>query len=186
MDRFVVAMSKYKRQKYDECIDICTELLEKNQYDQATWLLKCRALTMKNYIDDLEIDEEGVADILMDDNAMATAPRPGTSFSRPTTSAGGSGISQNVRPMSNSGRPISGYMRPGTNRVATGQSRGKSPFKINRQYCLTSNDIIHRGINHSHEGKQARNSKTSDFRRPYAAYRYCLYGSNRGSVHYGW
>jgi hypothetical protein len=23
--------------------------------------LKCRALTMKNYIDDLEIDEEGVA-----------------------------------------------------------------------------------------------------------------------------
>jgi tetratricopeptide repeat protein 8 len=117
-------MSKYKRQKYDECIEICTELLEKNAYDQATWLLKCRALTMKNYIDDLEIDDEGVADILMDDNAMATAPRPGTSFSRPTTSANG-GISQNVRPMSNSGRPISGYMRPGSNRVATGSSRGQ-------------------------------------------------------------
>lgn len=32
---------------------------------QAAWLLKCRALTKKNWIDDLEIDEEGVADILM-------------------------------------------------------------------------------------------------------------------------
>lgn len=32
---------------------------------QATWLLKCRALTKKSWIDDLEIDEEGVADILM-------------------------------------------------------------------------------------------------------------------------
>jgi hypothetical protein len=28
-------------------------------------LLKCRALTKKSWIDDLEIDEEGVADILM-------------------------------------------------------------------------------------------------------------------------
>ena len=32
---------------------------------QAAWLLKCRALTKKSWIDDLEIDEEGVADILM-------------------------------------------------------------------------------------------------------------------------
>ncbi len=28
-------------------------------------MLKCRALTKKSWIDDLEIDEEGVADILM-------------------------------------------------------------------------------------------------------------------------
>jgi tetratricopeptide repeat protein 8 len=69
----------------------------------------------------------------MDDNAMATAPRPGTSFSRPTTGANG-GISQNVRPMSNSGRPISGYLRPGTNRMATGSSRGQltTAMKANR------------------------------------------------------
>lgn len=32
---------------------------------KAAWLLKCRALTKKAWIDDLEIDEEGVADILM-------------------------------------------------------------------------------------------------------------------------
>ena len=35
-----------------------------------------------------EIDEEGVADVLLDDNAINKAPRPGTSFSRPLTSAG--------------------------------------------------------------------------------------------------
>lgn len=57
-------------------------------------------LTKKSWIDDLEIDEEGVADILMgisfrdnnytfiDENAINNAPRPGTSFSRPLTSAG--------------------------------------------------------------------------------------------------
>jgi hypothetical protein len=33
IDQFVVAMSKFKRQKYQECIDICTELLERNRYD---------------------------------------------------------------------------------------------------------------------------------------------------------
>ena len=49
-------------------------------------MLKCKALTKKAYIDDLEIDEEGVADILMDDNAINNAPRPGTSFTRPNTS----------------------------------------------------------------------------------------------------
>lgn len=61
-------------------------MLDKNPKDQASWLLKCRALTRKSYIDDLEIDEEGVADILMDDHAINNAPRPGTSFNRPMTS----------------------------------------------------------------------------------------------------
>jgi len=32
--------------------------------------LKCRALTKKSWIDDLEIDEEGVADILMGKNQL--------------------------------------------------------------------------------------------------------------------
>jgi len=31
-------------------------------------------MTKHAYIDDLEIEDEGVADILMDDNAMASAP----------------------------------------------------------------------------------------------------------------
>jgi tetratricopeptide repeat protein 8 len=31
-------------------------------------------LTKKSWVDDLEIDEEGVADILMDENSLALAP----------------------------------------------------------------------------------------------------------------
>jgi len=64
-DLFVMAMSRYKRQKYDECATLCTEFLQQNPRDQAAWLLKCRALTQKSWVDDLEIQEEGVADLLM-------------------------------------------------------------------------------------------------------------------------
>lgn len=108
-----VANTKLRRRKYDECIALCTNLLEKNPYDQvqysffififyffafplrsllwkekgkttsedaallflsppprfhhlrklsiltqAVWYLKARALTLKNWIDDTEIEEE--------------------------------------------------------------------------------------------------------------------------------
>ncbi len=65
MDPFFLATSRFNRQRYDECVDICTQMLDKNPYDQAAWLLKCKAITKKSWVDDLEIDEEGVADILM-------------------------------------------------------------------------------------------------------------------------
>lgn len=54
------------------------------------WYLKCRALTLKGWVDDTEIEEEGVADILLDENQVAQVPRPGTSLARPLTSAAGS------------------------------------------------------------------------------------------------
>ena len=90
-----LANSYLRRRKYDECIAICTGILEKNPYDQvrarregaprprpsgvfpsffldahlshplppparaqAVWYLKARALTLKNWIDDDEIEEE--------------------------------------------------------------------------------------------------------------------------------
>lgn len=40
---------------------------------------------------------QGVAELLMDDNATAEAPRPGISLSRPMTKAGG--LDQSTRPM---------------------------------------------------------------------------------------
>lgn len=42
---------------------------------QAVWFLKTRALTEKMWVDDTELEEEGVAEVLLDDNAMAQAPR---------------------------------------------------------------------------------------------------------------
>ena len=53
-----LAQSRLRRRKFDECLAICDPILEKNPYDQAVWYLKCRALTLKNWIDDMEIGEE--------------------------------------------------------------------------------------------------------------------------------
>jgi len=122
---FFLATSCFRQRRWDDCIDRCTELLEKNPRDQAVWFLKCRALTCKQWIDDIEVDEEGVADILMDENALAQAPRPGTSLNRPLTKTEAAGTpSQVVRPVSASGRPLTGFARPGTNRP-TSSSAGR-------------------------------------------------------------
>ncbi|CAG2189132.1 BBS8 [Mytilus edulis] len=112
MDPLFLAYSCYRRKKYQECTDICTELLEKNPYDQASWTLKTRALTAQVYVDEVDVDEEGIAEMLMDDNSIAQVSRPGTSLKQPGTGHGGP--SQGVRPMSQSGRPLSGFTRPGT------------------------------------------------------------------------
>lgn len=126
LNPFYSAIRCFRQRRYDECIDICTEMLEKNPRDQACWFLKCRALTVKQWVDDVEIDEEGVADILMDENAVAQAPRPGTSINRPLAKSDSTGApSQVVRPVSVSGRPISGFARPGTNRPTTSSAGGR-------------------------------------------------------------
>lgn len=43
--------------------------------DQASWCLKTRALTEQVYVDEVDVDEEGIAEMLMDDNAVAQLPR---------------------------------------------------------------------------------------------------------------
>ena len=42
---------------------------------QASWCLKTRALTEQVYVDEVDVDEEGIAEMLMDDNAVAQLPR---------------------------------------------------------------------------------------------------------------
>lgn len=79
---------------------------------QAVWILKCRALTLRDWVDDTDtVEEEGVGDILLDDNAVASVPRPGTSLSK--TKASGQ-IGSAIQPVDISGRPTTGYVRPGT------------------------------------------------------------------------
>merc|ERR1711969_51050 len=115
LDPVFAAMQKFRRHEYDDCVAMCTELLAANPYDQAVWYLKCRSLTMLTWVDDTDFEEEGVADVLLDENATAALPRPGTSLSRPMTQAGGPGVpGAGMRPVSASGRPLSGFARPGT------------------------------------------------------------------------
>ncbi len=87
MDPLFMACSFFRRRKFDECINICTKLLEKNQYDQSAWVLKMRALTEQVYVDEVEIDEDGIAEML-DENVLAQVTRPGTSLKAPNSSAG--------------------------------------------------------------------------------------------------
>lgn len=56
---------------------------------QAAWSLKTRALTEQVYVDEVENDEEGIAEMLMDDNAIANVARPGTSLKKPPTAVTG-------------------------------------------------------------------------------------------------
>eukprot|EP00941_MAST-03F_sp_MAST-3F-sp1_P005735 g5735.t1 len=115
-DPVYLALSKLRRRHYDECIDICSEILERTPLDQAVWYIKCRALTLKDYIDDTEMEEEGIGDLLMDENSVNSVPRPGTSLNHTNNGVGGTfnGIDKSLRPMSASGRPLTGYARPGT------------------------------------------------------------------------
>ena len=48
-----LAVVHYQRNEYDECIDICSKVLEKNPYDEAVWSLKTRALTAQVMTNDI-------------------------------------------------------------------------------------------------------------------------------------
>lgn len=62
-----------------------------------------------------------MSDALLDENATAALPRPGTSLTRPMTNAAGIGTpGAGMRPVSASGRPLSGYARPGTGSARPG------------------------------------------------------------------
>jgi tetratricopeptide repeat protein 8 len=63
VDPLFRATAKYRRRDFDGCISICDELLAANARDQAVWFLKCRALTQKAYIDDTDMEEEGVGEV---------------------------------------------------------------------------------------------------------------------------
>lgn len=77
LNPFHEAIFKLKHRDYDGCIDECTELLKRNSRDEAAFFLKCRAMIKKEWIDDIEVDEEGIGDMVMDEHQMASAPRPG-------------------------------------------------------------------------------------------------------------
>ena len=66
--------------RYEECVECCTKILDKNPYDEQIWSLKTRALTEQVHVCDVEADEEGIVDVVLDDNTIRAVPRPGTSL----------------------------------------------------------------------------------------------------------
>jgi len=122
-----LALSRLRRRKFDSAIQLATVALEENPRDETSWFIKTRALTQSVYVDDMDVEEESIADIMLDENAMAKAPRPGTSLRRPLTgSQTGGGL---LRPVSKSGAaPTGGFLRPGSKagRLDSSRMRGLS------------------------------------------------------------
>lgn len=115
MDPLHYALSLYRRRRHEKCIEICNAGLEKDPHNQLMWCLKLKCITEQTYVDDLETDEEGIAETLMDENRIAETARPGTSLRTAATSLARQSTSQAIRPVTQSGRPLSGMIRPGTN-----------------------------------------------------------------------
>jgi len=134
MDPLWLAMSKLRRGHYEDCIELCDQLLGTNPGDQAAWLIKCRATIKQNYIDDIELDEEGVAEMLLDENAVASMPRPGTSLNAPQGTARGPGqFDQGMRPVTQSGRPVTGFIRPSSSRPMSGTTNLRDALQSSRR-----------------------------------------------------
>uniref|UniRef100_A0A7N6AAN5 Tetratricopeptide repeat domain 8 n=1 Tax=Anabas testudineus TaxID=64144 RepID=A0A7N6AAN5_ANATE len=139
MDPLFLAWSYFRRRKLQQCSDICTKILQDNPYDQAAWSLKTRALTEMVYIDEVEVDQEGIAEMMLDESSIAQVARPGTSLRLPGTSQGG-GPTPAVRPMTQSGRPITGFVRPSTQsgRPGTMEQAIKTPRTASTARPVTS------------------------------------------------
>ena len=108
MEKFNLAISRFYRKKYDDCIKLCDEVLKQVPNDLSAQLLKTHCIRRKNYVDHLESDESSIGDLILDDHSISTLPRPGTSLRAVGTSGGSN------RPITSSGRPMTGVVRPGT------------------------------------------------------------------------
>lgn len=123
MDTYYEAVSLYRRRKYDQCIELCNGLLQKNVNNQGPWELKMKAMTQRVYIDDIEADDGVVVNDDLDTSYMATAPRVGTSL-RINTAGVDFKLSGSSRPRTSTGRAVTGMARPGTLSQRAGTSMG--------------------------------------------------------------
>ena len=132
MDPLFLGMSYYRRRQFEESISVCDEILRENSRDAAAMLLKTKSLTAMSFVDDADMEELGVAELLLDDDSTATVPRPGTSINKPSVSRRGGWPDQGIRPMSATGRPVTGFVSPGTLRPLSRQMTVETAFKGSR------------------------------------------------------
>ena len=111
-DLMFKALLKYRLKDYSKCQALCDQILQKNPQDLAAWSLKALLLSQMVYVDESEVEENGIAEVLLDETSMSKVSRPGTSLN--TASGSGSNISKGIRPTTQSGRPVSGFVRPGS------------------------------------------------------------------------
>ncbi|XP_061049015.1 tetratricopeptide repeat protein 8-like isoform X1 [Eubalaena glacialis] len=137
MELLLLAWSYFRHRKFQLCADLCMQMLEKSPYDQIEWILKARALNEVVYIDEIDIDQEGIAGMILNKNAQV--PRPGTSLKLPGSNQTG-GPSPAVRPITQAGIPITGFLRPSvqSGRPSTMEQAIRTPRTAYTAYPITS------------------------------------------------
>lgn len=60
MDPYYKALSLFRLRKYEQCIEMCNQLLANSPQLQGPWELKMRAMTQRVYVDDIEAEDDGV------------------------------------------------------------------------------------------------------------------------------
>ena len=83
MDPLYRALSHYRRRRFRECVDLCTEMLTADGGNQPAWMLKMRALTQQVSFDDIDVMESLVDGAGDQHRAMTSTARPGTSLLKP-------------------------------------------------------------------------------------------------------
>ena len=121
MDPMYVALNLFRRRKFEECANKCTDILKEEAQNQAAWVLKMRALTHQVAYDDIDVMETLAESAATNENPLTTTARPGTSLmnakKRDATTTG-------QRPATQ-GRPMSGVVRlnrSGLTRESTAQN----------------------------------------------------------------
>eukprot|EP00041_Stephanoeca_diplocostata_P031762 m.997891 g.997891 ORF g.997891 m.997891 type:complete len:507 (-) comp24023_c0_seq10:689-2209(-) len=113
MDPSYIALAQLRRRKHKDCLETCENIFRNNPCTGLTpMVLKYHALSSEIIVDETELEDDGMAEIMLDDNKIADSARPGTSFRKPLASSGRGG--QAVHPTNLSGRPVTGFARVGT------------------------------------------------------------------------
>ncbi|XP_059579141.1 tetratricopeptide repeat protein 8 [Alligator mississippiensis] len=90
MEPLLLAWSCFRRRRFERCSELCAELLQSAPaaqesdsgftISQAAWSLKTRALTEMVYVDEIDVDQEGIAETILDENAIAQVARKYKAF----------------------------------------------------------------------------------------------------------
>ena len=78
MDPLITALNLYRKRKFSQCVQVCTDILRQDDQHQGAWVLKLRALTLQVTFDDLDVMET-LADVSAENQWTKTA-RPGTTL----------------------------------------------------------------------------------------------------------
>lgn len=117
MDPLYLSLHYLRIRNYDKCSKSCKNI--PSEKTKEKWYIICKARTEESWTDFSEHDDETAADIIFDESALSSLPRPGTSLKTGAVSSRG------YRPTTANGRPLSGYTyvsSKGTRNISTNPS----------------------------------------------------------------